>query len=229
MNYLVILSGGVGARMMSERPKQYIEINKKPIIQYTIECFDFTLFKKIIIVVADNWKDYVRNIINNNFDKQLFDYAVAGDSRQESILNGMNAIKDYSSEDVVVIHDAARACLKPNLVKKMIETTKSFDGVMPVIPVKDTIYLSKGGEQIDGLLNRDELFAGQAPEAFNLKRYLEINRGLSKEELASVRGSSEIAYKNGFSIGLIAGDEDNFKITTPNDLERFKLIVGGIC
>ena len=111
----------------------------------------------------------------------------------------------------------------------MIETTKSFDGVMPVIPVKDTIYLSKGGEQIDGLLNRDELFAGQAPEAFNLKRYLEINRGLSKEELASVRGSSEIAYKNGFSIGLIAGDEDNFKITTPNDLERFKLIVGGIC
>ena len=74
MNYLVILSGGVGARMMSERPKQYIEINKKPIIQYTIECFDFTLFKKIIIVVADNWKDYVRNIVNNNFDKQLFDY-----------------------------------------------------------------------------------------------------------------------------------------------------------
>ena len=71
------------------------------------------------------------------------------------------------------------------------------------------------------------MFAGQAPEAFHLHRYLEINRFATKTELANIRGSSEIAYKNGLDVTLIAGEEMNFKLTTPVDLERFKAILRG--
>ena len=225
MNYLIVLSGGVGTRMMADRPKQYLEVNGKPIIQYTLECFDYSIFHKVIVVVSDDWKDFVRNMIVQNFDGENFLFASAGMSRQESVLNGLRSITNITDEDIVVIHDAARACLNKNLVVALIDACKKYDGAMPVLPVKDTIYLSKDALTIGGLLKRDELFAGQAPEAFNLRKYLKINEELSKEELELVRGSSEIAYKNNMTIGLIKGDENNFKITTPNDLERFKSLL----
>ena len=92
---------------------------------------------------------------------------------------------------------------------------------MPVLPLKDTIYLSKDGTKIDGLLNRSELFAGQAPEAFRFGKYYEINSCLSEAELEAVRGSSEIAFRRGLAVNLIPGEESNYKITTREDLDRF--------
>lgn len=221
MNFLIILSGGTGSRMNSDIPKQYMEINGKPIIRYTMEQFDYDVFESIVIVVSDVWKKYMIKIINDLGLEKKCIFASAGTSRQASVLNGLNCINSKNNNDIVVIHDAARACVKMELVNHLIEACKNYDGVMPVIPVKDTIYMSKDGKAISSLLNRDELFAGQAPEAFKLMKYKEINKNLSKEELANVRGSSEIAFKNNMSIGLIPGDESNFKITTPTDLERF--------
>ena len=222
MNHLIILSGGTGTRMKSEVPKQYIEIFGKPIISYTLKCFDFSLFESVVIVVADTWKDFVQEKCDFSSYKRHVVYAKAGASRQESILNGLNAIKDIAeNNDFVVIHDAARACCSQELVERLLFACKSADGAMPVLPVKDTIYLSKNGTEITNLLNRDQLYCGQAPEAFKYGRYFEINKKLSTEELSSVRGSSEIAFKNGMKIALVEGDETNFKITTPDDLERF--------
>ena len=225
MKYLVILSGGVGTRMNNERPKQYIEIENKPIIAYTLDQFDLFLFESVILVVAENWKEYIKNNVLNKYRYSKFGFAGAGDSRQESILNGLKTIKNINEEDLVFIHDAARPCVSKKLVDNMISISADYDGVMPVLPVKDTIYISKNGREISGLLQRDELFAGQSPELFKLATYLAINNKLTKEELSNVRGSSEVAYKYNMKIGLIEGDEKNFKITTPADLERFKEIL----
>lgn len=222
MNHLIILSGGTGSRMKSDIPKQYIEVYGKPIISYTLECFDYSLFKTIVIVVADSWKKFIQeNCKSLTFENNVI-YAKAGLSRQESIFNGLKALKDVANgNDVVVIHDAARACCTKKIVTRLLSACESSDGAMPVLPVKDTVYLSEDGMEISSLLNRDKLFCGQAPEAFKFRRYLEINETLSSEELSKVRGSSEIAFKNGMKITLVEGDESNFKITTPADLERF--------
>jgi 2-C-methyl-D-erythritol 4-phosphate cytidylyltransferase len=91
---------------------------------------------------------------------------------------------------------------------------------MPVIPVKDTIYMSKDGKHIHGLLNRDELFAGQAPESFRFHKYLAIHEKLTDREIGKIRGSSEIACQYGMEIALVEGSEENFKITTMEDLHR---------
>lgn len=90
------------------------------------------------------------------------------------------------------------------------------------MPVKDTIYYSETGEQISSLLNRDQLFAGQAPESFLFSKYLNIHEGMTEEQLSLVRGSSEIAFRHGLKVKLIPGDEHNYKITTMADLEKFK-------
>lgn len=225
-NYLILLSGGIGSRMKSNIPKQYLEINGKPILYYTLSSFDFSIFNKIVIVVADEWKDFVVNKICSSFPADKIDFAKAGESRQDSILNGMLRIEDIAvDEDIVVIHDGVRPFVTQKLVNDLIEANKSYDGVMPVLPVKDTIYCSKDGEEISSLLNRNELFSGQAPESFKFGKYFDINKNLSKDELNNIKGSSEIAFKNNLSVGLIEGDENNFKITTLADLERFKEIL----
>ena len=225
-NYLILLSGGIGSRMKSNIPKQYLEVNGKSILSYTLSSFDFSIFKKIIIVLADEWKDFVSDEISKYFSSDKIDFARAGESRQSSILNGLLQIKDLAAaDDIVVIHDGVRPFVTQKLVNELIEANKSFDGVMPVIPVKDTIYCSKNGKEISGLLNRNELYSGQAPESFKFGKYFAINIKLSKDQLDEIKGSSEIAFKNNLSVGLIEGDEGNFKITTLADLERFKEII----
>lgn len=97
-----------------------------------------------------------------------------------------------------------------------------MDGAMPVLPVKDTIYLSENQTEISGLLERDKVFAGQTPESFRLQAYYEANKSLTEEQMQSVRGSSEVAYWAGMRISLVSGEEENFKITTPKDLESFE-------
>lgn len=225
-NYLIILSGGVGTRMGADIPKQYLVVEKKPILYYTVHCFDFSLFKKVVIVASDSWRDFITNSVCNDLDSCMILFAPAGKSRQESILNGMSALREMAADDdIVVIHDGARPNLSKELVKNLIEANDNYDGVMPVLKVKDTVYRSIDGKQISSLLNRDELYAGQAPESFKFGLYYRINTILSEDELANVRGSSEIAFAKNLSIGFIAGEESNFKITTPDDLERFKQIL----
>lgn len=225
MNHLILLSGGTGSRMKSDIPKQYIPIGGKPIFIYTLDCFDFSIFQTVVIVVAENWKEFVVENCKKSYNEEKIIYAPAGKTRQESIFNGLRVLKERAKyEDIVVIHDAARACCSQEIVKRVVSACESNDGAMPVLPIKDTVYLSENGYEISRLLNRDKLFAGQAPEAFKYGKYLTINESLTTAEFAKIKGSSEIAFKNGMKISLVEGDEANFKITTPEDLERFKEI-----
>ncbi len=231
MNYAVILSGGVGSRMRQDGfPKQYIEIYGKPILIYTLERFNNNaLVDKIIIVAAEQWREKIFEWIDIYGINKFVEIANAGNTRQESILNGLEVCAKYSveSSDNVIIHDAVRPLLSDLLISKCLSALKNSEGCMPVLPINDTVYQSLNGNEITNLLDRKTLFAGQAPEAFHLHRYLEINRFATKTELANIRGSSEIAYKNGLDVTLIAGEEMNFKLTTTVDLERFKAILRG--
>ncbi|MBQ3755164.1 MAG: 2-C-methyl-D-erythritol 4-phosphate cytidylyltransferase, partial [Clostridia bacterium] len=83
-------------------------------------------------------------------------------------------------------------------------------------------YYTDDGKTIGKLLNRDKIFAGQAPESFVFGKYVAINKAVSTEEINATRGSSEIAFKHGLSVKLVEGDEDNYKITTIADLEKFE-------
>ncbi len=229
MNYAIILSGGVGTRFGSEIPKQYIDIDGKPIIQFTLERFgESKLIDKIVIVVAKEWQDYVNKIALDILDKPFL-FAKPGSSRQGSILNGLNKCAEggVSEEDKVIIHDAVRPLVSTKLIDECIEALNDSGAVMPVIPVCDTIYESADGKSVTGLLDRDKLFSGQAPEAFGLKKYYELNKTLSAKEIEAIRGSSELAFKNGIKVKLISGEVTNFKITTREDMERFKQIIKG--
>lgn len=223
----IILSGGIGTRLGGSIPKQYIKINNQPIISYTIKQFLCNTHINAIIIVCDTqWNEYINHILNEQGNKLPVFFSQPGETRQFSILNALNtAIQYFSPNDIVVIHDAARPLVSQSLINECIKNCIIHEGVLPIIPVKDTIYQSFDQNHISTLLPRETLFAGQSPEAFKLGKYIKAHQQLSYQEISKINGSSEIAYKQGLQIKLIPGDEANFKITTTEDLERFKLYI----
>jgi D-ribitol-5-phosphate cytidylyltransferase len=226
MNYAIILSGGIGTRMRTDGfPKQYLQVEGKTILQYTLETLaECSIIDVIVIVMAEEWKKKIgKNIVESVGKKILF--ALPGSSRQESIFHGLQACvanKEIDVNDKVIIQDAVRPLASKQLILRCLNEIEKYDGCMPAIPVVDTIYVSNDGKNIDGLLNRDTLFAGQAPEAFNLKKYYDINKNYTSEDFINIKGTTEIAYKHNLKVCIINGEEKNFKITTPTDLLKFE-------
>ena len=221
MNYAIILSGGIGTRLGLDMPKQYFEVNKKPIIRYVIETMEqCEVVDGFVIVAAEEWQEYVQNQIF--LPEKFLGFALPGKNRQLSIYNGLCALRNIAKdEDVVLVQDAAR----PNTSERLIETCFNLeddvDGAMPVLPMKDTVYLSEDGVQVSALLERKKVFAGQAPESFRFGKYLAANEMLLPEKIRSINGSTEPAILAGMHIQMIPGDEKNYKITTEVDLEKF--------
>lgn len=225
MNFAIILSGGKGVRLGGNIPKQYLKVADKPIIAYALRVFNENEnINSIIVVAATEWQELIRECLQNENITKFKGFANAGSSRQQSILNGMKKAYEMGADDSdkIIIHDAARPNVTATTIADCFDGLKEADGVMPALPLKDTVYLSENGESIQSLLNRDHLYAGQAPEAFVLGKYFGIQEDMSEDELSQVRGSSEIAFKEGLYVKIISGDEHNYKITTMADLNKFK-------
>ncbi len=227
MNTAIILAGGIGTRVGNSMPKQFIPVASKPIIGYCLDTFNnHKNIDKIVIVANDCWHDIIKEYVDSNNISKFICFAQPGKTRQHSLFNGLIAAQQCTGEnDIVIIHDAARPLVSNTLISDCIQGAKEKDGAIPVIPVADTIYVSKQGKSIDGLLNRDELFAGQAPESFNFGKYLKIHQEVKDEEISLCAGSSVIAVNHAMQIKLVKGDRMNFKITTKEDLASFEAIV----
>lgn len=227
MNYAIILSGGTGTRLGLDMPKQYFEVNKKPIIRYVIETLEqCELVDGFVIVAAEEWQEYVRKQISV-FGK-FVGFALPGENRQLSIYSGLCALQNTLFEEkleldnvVVLIQDAARPNTSTELIAQCFNLDEMEDGAMPVLPMKDTVYLSEDGLSVSALLERKQVFAGQAPESFRFDKYMAANEVLLPEKILKINGSTEPAILAGMQIKMIPGNENNYKITTETDLRKF--------
>lgn len=224
----LILSGGTGSRVGTDIPKQYISVDKKPLIMYSMEVLLQQPQIEAVQVVADEaWHETLKTEIDAIDSEEKFrGFSQPGDNRQLSIYNGLCDIRKYASDDdIVFIHDAARPNITSNMIDSYIEAMTGFDGLMPVLPMKDTVYLSINGDKVDELLNREQVVAGQAPELFLLGQYYNANKALLPDKICKIKGSTEPAVLAGMNIAIVPGDENNFKITTMADLDRFRNII----
>lgn len=231
MNIALILSGGTGTRLGEDIPKQYIEAGGRPIISYCLERLSaHSMIDGMQIVAAPAWQERIREwLVRDGMEEKFKGFSLPGENRQLSILHGLEDIREYAGkEDAVLIHDAARPMLSEKMIADCLAGMRGSDGAVPVLPMKDTVYASRDGKRVSSLLDRSEIFAGQAPEAFVLGKYLEANRRLLPEKILHINGSTEPAVMAGMDIAMIPGDEDNFKITTRADLVRFHRILEGV-
>ncbi|MDD3239902.1 MAG: IspD/TarI family cytidylyltransferase [Lachnospira sp.] len=226
MNIAVVLSGGIGSRVGHDIPKQYIRVRHQMMITYCLRTLcDHPMIDAIQIVADELWqREIIHDLSVNGIEhNKILGFSKPGQNRQLSICNSLIDIRKHTIESnaVVMIHDAARPYLKTEQITDCLKALEGHDGVMPVLPMKDTIYYSEDGKKISKLLERSRIYAGQAPVVFRLERYLKANTKLSREELLCINGSSEPAMMSDLDIVMIPGDEKNIKITTKQDLEQF--------
>lgn len=228
MNIAILLSGGVGRRLGFDIPKQYIRISDKLLITYCLETLLIhPLIDTVRIVAEDEWREPIlADARGNGLDTgKICGFSSPGTERQSSVFNALMDLKVSDTELLyknVLIHDAVRPNLSNEQITACFAALKEHDGAMPVLPMKDTVYASDGGGRISKLLDRDKVFAGQAPEAFDFGKYYEANLKLLPDGLRKVKGSTEPAVMAGMDVVMIPGDENNYKITTKADLERFR-------
>lgn len=227
MNVAIVLSGGTGTRLGASVPKQYIKVAGKMLITYSLETLaKQPLVDEIVIVAEEQWQSAILQELQRfSIDEQKMKvFAKAGITRQYSIYNGLEMIDKYWNGQVsnVLIHDAARPNITGEMISKCFDALEHHEAVMPVLPMKDTIYMSEDKTTISKLLDRDMLFAGQAPEAFHFEAYMKANKRLLPDELLLINGATEPAVLAGMDVVMIEGDEYNYKVTTYMDLERFR-------
>ncbi len=222
MNIALVLAGGTGSRLGGDIPKQYLEAGGQPIIAYCLHTFELhPLIDAVQVVAEEEWMPLIRKWAGG----KLRGFSQPGRNRQLSVFNGLRDILKYAAQtDVVLIHDAARPLVSEALITGCLDGCLEHEGVMPALPVKDTVYYGSAG-RIESLLERSRVIAGQAPEAFRLGVYYRANERLLPDEILKINGSAEPAIMAGMDVCYIAGDERNFKVTTKADLERFRQIV----
>ncbi len=238
---MLLLSGGKGERIGGNTPKQYISVAGKMIIARCLErLLEYGRFDKLVVVADGQWSDAIWKVVEGLFSKdegldnsaangaffsRFFGFAEPGKNRALSIYNGLRYVSTAVDEDaVIMIHDAVRPLVSDAQLEACFAACREHDGAMPVLPMKDTVYLSRDGVRVSELLPRDQVVAGQAPEAFVLGKYMAAYEALMPDKIFSVNGSTEPAILAGMDVAMIPGDENNFKITTPQDLERYKEI-----
>lgn len=231
MNIGIILSGGTGIRLGSDIPKQYIVVNNRPVISYSLQSFvEAEEIDGFFIVASSEWEETILAQIKALGDKKFMGFCEPGETRQLSIVSALVEIREHFGGEtegiVVMIHDAARPLLSASDISAYIGALDGHDGVLPVLPMKDTVYFSDDGVNVSSLVDRSRIFAGQAPEVFIFDRYLEANEQIiADSQMMEINGSTEVAIKSGMDVIMVPGNERNFKITTMEDLVRFESII----
>ena len=225
MNVALIIAGGSGKRSGQEVPKQFLTVNEKPIIIYTLEAFQkHPDVSKIVVVVIDGWQTAVESYSRQFGISKLAGVVTGGADRFNSMYNGIKYLNECCSpDDTILCHDANRPLVDKNVIDGAIKVCQENGNALPAMKTFNSIYVSKDGRVVDSTADRDFLYRGQAPEAISLG---ELNELCVKAD-AENAGNTIAGMLNHFGkkVYLSPGSERNFKITTPDDIDMFKSLI----
>lgn len=207
----VIVAGGSGTRMGSDLPKQFLKINNKPLLYYTLEVFLRAYSDlKIVLVVPEAYIEMAREIIDAYFDETRIVITVGGTTRFESVKKGLQLVDE---EAVVFVHDAVRCLVTADLVQRCYEMALETGSAIPVIPCSDSARLitGEGSEPLE----REKVMLVQTPQVFHSKILLSAYQIDYKERFTD---EATVVEAFGMKVSLVNGDRNNIKVTHPLDL-----------
>lgn len=229
MNTGIIIAGGTGQRMNLDIPKQFINVYDKPIIIYTLEAFQrHPQIDNILVVCIDGWHDMLRAYAKQYHISKLKWVVHGGNNGQESIRNGVFALRDICKEDdIVIIHDGIRPLVDEAVLSDVIIKCAQHGNAVTSLPYNEQIFIKKDEETTEQYIPRETLRRVSTPQAY---RFSLVLKGYEKafESGIGIHGSS---YTNtmmvdlGETLHFAIGSDKNIKITTPDDLEMFKALI----
>lgn len=221
-NIAIIVCSGVGKRMESNIPKQFIEIDKKPIVAYTLDKFEnCEKITDIIVVTNKNYISFFENDIIKKYNyKKVKKVVEGGKERLNSVYEGIKCIQSVNDDDIILIHDGVRPFIEEASILKIIEETKKYDATVLGVKVKDTIKVCFDNI-IQNTPNRDSLWIAQTPQCFKYKIIKKCYDNVINTNTFFTDDASVVEY-NGYKVKMVEGTYSNIKITTKEDLLNFK-------
>lgn len=207
----IIVAGGTGQRMGSVVPKQFLEIQGKPILLHTIDQFvaAFSDIQLVVVLPEAYIKEGKDLLAQNGFTKNIV-FVSGGDTRFQSVKNGLSQIKESS---IVFVHDAVRCLLTPALVQRCYQQALEKGSAIPAVSSTDTVRLVKGDSH--ELFDRENVMLIQTPQTFQSDLLL---NAFSQDYKPSFTDEANVVEASGKQVYLVDGEFENIKITRPLDL-----------
>ena len=226
MNNVLIFAGGSGTRMNSRgRPKQFLQFYGKELIIHTLENFEnHPQIDNIVVVCIEDWIDYLKQILEKFGITKVKKIVPGGSTGQESIYNGLCAIKTFAPEDsVVLIHDGVRPFINEDVITNCIQSVKEHGSAITVVPAIETIVTLEDNK-IDTITDRSKCYHARAPQCFLLGNILDVHDKAIKDGNTNMIDSASLMKAYGYELWTVPGNVDNIKITTPADFYTFKAL-----
>ena len=214
----IVLAAGKGSRMKSDKAKQFMEINGKPMLYYSLKVFDASVVDEIVLVTRSGDIDYVREEIVEKYGFQKVRRIVSGGKeRFNSVNNGIKACDKRNK--IIMIHDAARPCISNRMILDSISAARRYKACTVAMPVKDTIkVVDEDGFAVD-TPDRRTLYQIQTPQTFDRKTLEEAYERLRISGDTDITDDTMIVERYlDISSKMIEGSYENIKVTTPEDI-----------
>lgn len=222
MNFAIVFAGGSGERMGSSVPKQYLELDGKPVLVHTLELFErHPEIDGIYLVVGNAHIERVRDMAAHFGVSKLRGITAGGASAQDSIYAGLKFVAERENSDsVVLLHDGVRPYVLPDVITANIRAVEEFGNAITYTPCYETIVLSGDGAKIDSIPLRSESYTAQAPQSFRLGDILAAHEKIRsrQEKYEGMVDQATICFTLGIPVHLVPGNRGNVKITTPEDI-----------
>jgi 2-C-methyl-D-erythritol 4-phosphate cytidylyltransferase len=228
MNIALILAGGTGQRTNQDIPKQFLHVNNKPVLIYTLEAFQtHPNIDSILVVCLEGWHDILKAYAKQFNIGKLKWIVSGGATRQDSVHNGLLELKKTcDANDVVLIHDGNRPMVSGSVIDSGFNTFGKYGSAIAAIPCLEAVFKSSdGGVSSDVSVPRQDLFRTQTPYVCSLKKLLWAYEQAQIRGIINTTATCTLMQQLGERVYFSSGSEKNIKITTIEDIEIFKALL----
>ena len=221
----IIPAAGTGIRMENERPKQFLDVDGKPLLAVTSEKFEVCpVIHAVILVVPQKDVAYCQSeIVERHHLTKVEKVVAGGERRQDSVRLGIEAAGgDYG---LVLIHDGVRPLVAPDLIERVVEAAHKHRAVITGLTAKETIKELDENALVVRTYDRQRIWLVQTPQVFRYEDILMAHRRALEEGWEEVTDDALLVERVGIPVKVVEGSEDNIKVTTPQDLEMVKFLL----
>ena len=226
-NIALLIAGGSGNRMGQSIPKQFLTVNERPVIVYTLEAFQkHPEIDSIAVVCIDGWQAVLQAYANQFNITKLEHIIPGGKNGQDSIRNGVYELeKHFNSDDIVLIHDAIRPMVSEDIISDCIRVTREKGNAIKVIPCAEAMMQTEDGMVSVGSYPRDRLKRTQTPQGFKIGDICDLHRRALERGITNSVASCTLMIEMGEQVHFSIGSEKNIKLTTVEDIDIFKALL----